>query len=102
PPSRGRGAVSMRAGGGGRSAGSGSYGLGRRSAALPFDETGHHVPRVAGDAGDDVRPRRVLEDQADEVQHREGAHHTPLVHELAVLAEDREIDPRQVVTEAGT
>ena len=44
---------------------------------------------------------RELEGQAHEVQARLGRHDAALVHRRAVLAEDRQVDPREVLPEPG-
>ena len=58
------------------------------------------VLRVPAHAGDYVRRKRVLEDQAHEVQAGLGADNPAIVDRQAVLAEDREFDPPIVLPEA--
>ncbi len=60
----------------------------------------HDPSRVAGDAGDHVRPGGELEREPDEVQTGLAGRDAALVHRSSVLAEDRQVDPGQVVAEA--
>src|SRR6266545_4881551 len=73
------------------------------------------VPWTAGEPGDvlgDVRGvppharqyiggNRVLKDEPDEVQARQRPDNAPLVQRFAGLVESREVDPREVMVEAG-
>src|SRR5919198_5549554 len=56
---------------------------------------------IPPDAGQHVGRDRVLEDQTDEAETRLGLDHATVVPRLPVLVEDREVDPGEVLAEAG-
>src|SRR6266545_5725765 len=59
------------------------------------------VLRVPPEAGEHIGRCRVLEDQPHEIHPGLGDHHAAVVHGFTVLAEDRKVDPRELLPVAG-
>src|SRR5439155_10145846 len=101
PSTRSSTASGARGPGDGRSILRRPRGGGRLRVRATFDQNLRDVGRIPSDARQHVRGGRVLERETDELQPGGARSDPALVDRLALLAEDREVDPREVLPEAG-